>query len=612
MTFPTIPTVAAGRVLFTNQADTSGTRTFPSLSGLTKNSGDLLIAIITTYQDSTAAPIFSSWGGGFTEFSDQQTTAGSTMGIGCAYKFSTGSETGTFTVTQAATVTGHASMCLLSIPLAHASTIPEAGTIADGTTADSDPGSFNPTGWGTEDTLWIAVDANGMTNATSTWLGCGATAITNYTDAANSNTTDSSTVGQTEISVAFRQSAAASEDRGPNTEHDLSNARNSSLIIAVRPNLNVTITQSARFDNSNTFYTPKVSHVLAQSARFNNTNTFYTQKVSHRLPQSARFDNSNAFYTPTVTQGAAQLTQSARFDNSNAFYTHTVTPGAVTLTQSARFDNSNAFYSATVTQPSGSHPVGVITRLSLDGYGAKRTGSFSGKNGVSGQSLTQSSRFDNSNAFYSPTVTAGYTLSQSARFDNSNSFYTTTVSSSYSLTQSARFDNTNSFYTAVVTTGAVTLTQSARFDNLNAFYTPIVSQAGAQSLTQSARFDNSNTFYTHTVSQPVDVQLTGGHFGFDEKKRGKRWKKERELEEKRRSILREALYGLPVEAREQITVQPEVAIAEAAVSVVDYRVLLAEIEALAKSINELGIHRRDEQDNYDIAEITELIAMGAL
>lgn len=231
MAFPTIPTVAASRVLFTNQADTSGTRTFPSLSSLTKNSGDLLIAIIVTYQSSTN-PQFSSWGGSFTEFTDQGTS--STLGIGAAYKWSTGSETGTFTVTQAATVTGHASMCLLSIAGAHASTPPEAGTIANGTSAAADPGSFNPSGWDAEDTLWASIVGSGMTSGTGSWTATGTTAPANYTDRGDSNTTDSSTVGQTEIAVAFRQLNAASEDLGT-AGVDTSNARNSALVIAIRP-----------------------------------------------------------------------------------------------------------------------------------------------------------------------------------------------------------------------------------------------------------------------------------------------------------------------------------------------------------------------------------------
>lgn len=232
MAFPTIPTEADGRVLFTNQADASQTRTFPNLSSLTKNPGDLLLALIYTYQSNVGVR-FSSWGGGFSETSDQGTS--NLGGIGVAHKWSDGSEAGTFTVTQAATVTGHASMCLLSIPGAHASTLPEVGTIVHGTTAAADPGSLNPAGWDIEDTLWIAVDGNGMTSGTGSWTGIGAGTLTNYGNQANSNTTDNSTVGQTEIGVAFRQVAAASEDRGAVSTHDLSNARNSALLIAVRP-----------------------------------------------------------------------------------------------------------------------------------------------------------------------------------------------------------------------------------------------------------------------------------------------------------------------------------------------------------------------------------------
>jgi hypothetical protein len=235
MAFPTVPTTAGSRILFTNQADALGTRTFPSLTSLTKNSGDLLLAIIVSYQDAgVSGAVFSSWGGSFTETSDQMTTSGSTMAIGVAHKWSSGSETGTFTVTQASP-TGHASMCLMSIAGAHASTVPEVGTIANGTSAANDPGSFNPAGWDVEDTLWIAVDGNGMTSGTGSWTACGAGTLTNYSGQADSNTTDSSTIGQTEIVVSFRQVAAASEDRGAVSTHDLSNARNSGLIIAVRP-----------------------------------------------------------------------------------------------------------------------------------------------------------------------------------------------------------------------------------------------------------------------------------------------------------------------------------------------------------------------------------------
>lgn len=238
MAFPTIPTVGAGRVLSTN-IDGTGTRTFPDLSGLTKNSGDLLIAIIVAYQSSSGAgapggTVFSSWGASFTEFCDQMTTNSSTMAIGAAYKWSTGSESGTFTVAQAATIAGGASLILLSIPGVHASTPPEAGTIANGTTGAADPGSFDPAGWGTEDTLWISVVASGMTSATSTWTATGTTAPANFTDRVDTNRADDSTIGRVEGAVAFRQQNAASQDVGT-AGVDTSNARNSALVIAVRP-----------------------------------------------------------------------------------------------------------------------------------------------------------------------------------------------------------------------------------------------------------------------------------------------------------------------------------------------------------------------------------------
>lgn len=231
MTFPTIPTTGASRVLFTNAVGASATRTFPNLSSLTKNSGDLLIAIVAAYQSSaTANTVWSGWGGSFTEFGDFSTTT--TVAIGCAYKWSTGSETGTFTATQAATVTGGASMCLMSIPGAHQTTPPEAGSYASGTGA-ANPASFDPAGWAAEDTLWIAVNGNGETSATGSWTGVTA-APTNYGNFANAGTADTSTIGEIMIGVAFRQLNASAEDVGAFTG-DTSNARDASIVIAVRP-----------------------------------------------------------------------------------------------------------------------------------------------------------------------------------------------------------------------------------------------------------------------------------------------------------------------------------------------------------------------------------------
>jgi len=230
MAFPTIPTVAAGRVLSVLATAPSGTHTSPNLSSLTKNSGDLLIAIVIIYDGNSTNAEFSSWGGSFTEFVDQATTA--TMGIGAAYKWSTGSETGTFTVTSADASTNDSAFFLLSIPGAHATTPPEGGTIANGTTAAADPGSFDPAGWGAEDTLWIAVGGSGETGTGGTFTGI-ASGPASYSDYADSGIS-ADVVGGVEGAVAFRQLNAASEDVGVFSV-DLSNARNSALLLAVRP-----------------------------------------------------------------------------------------------------------------------------------------------------------------------------------------------------------------------------------------------------------------------------------------------------------------------------------------------------------------------------------------
>lgn len=232
MAFPTIPTVAAGRVLTTTQADANNPRTFPSLTGLTKNSGDLLIAIIVAYQ-SSASPAFSSWGGSFTEFHDSG--SGSTLAIGMAYKWSSGSETGTFTVTQGGTITGHAAMILLSIPGAHASTPPEAGGRADHTSSRADPSALDPSGWAAEDTLWIALGGVGENSTGGAWTGIAVNPSGTYTDYADTGVS-ADAVGAVEAAVRFRQLNASSEDVGADEFlPDLSNARNSAVVIAVRP-----------------------------------------------------------------------------------------------------------------------------------------------------------------------------------------------------------------------------------------------------------------------------------------------------------------------------------------------------------------------------------------
>ena len=240
MAFPTIPTVAAGRVLSALATSPSGTHTSPSLSSLTKNEGDLLIAIVLIYDGNSTNAEFSSWGGGFTEFGDFAGTA--TVSIGCAYKWSTGSETGTFTVTSADASTNDSAFFLLSIPGANATTPPEAGGYATGTTTACLSGALDPGGWGAEDTLWITAAAVGETGTGGTFTGIGTGIPTNYSDLVDTGIS-ADVVGGIEGAVAFRQLNASSEG-GTDADfaNDTSNARWGAITIAVRPPGDVTVT----------------------------------------------------------------------------------------------------------------------------------------------------------------------------------------------------------------------------------------------------------------------------------------------------------------------------------------------------------------------------------
>jgi hypothetical protein len=231
MAFPTIPTTGTSRIIATPRADTTSPRTFASTGGLTKVAGDLLIAIAICYQTSTGTnAAFSSWSDGFTEFHDSATST--TMAIGCAYKFSDGTENVNLTVAQATTITGHAALIIMSIEGVHPSTPPEAGGRVSSTNATmADATSLAPS-WGAEDTLWIAVGGDGETSGTGSYTAI-ASAPTNYTDLVESGITQD-VVGGVEGAVAFRQLNASSEDAGAWTA-DTSNARHAALLIAVRP-----------------------------------------------------------------------------------------------------------------------------------------------------------------------------------------------------------------------------------------------------------------------------------------------------------------------------------------------------------------------------------------
>ena len=214
MAFPTVPTTGNSTLAGLNQLNTTATLTGPNLGPLGKSPGDLLIAIAGEYQSSAGTgAAYTGWAGGgltWTEITDCTGTAVYRLGVAVA-RVVTGSETGTVTVTRSGTLVGDASMIVLVISGAHATTNPETTAVATGAnTAQADPAALSPS-WGAEDTLWIGVNGNGMTSATSTWTANNG-APTNYTDYFGTNPADTSTVGDFGLAVAFRQLNTATED----------------------------------------------------------------------------------------------------------------------------------------------------------------------------------------------------------------------------------------------------------------------------------------------------------------------------------------------------------------------------------------------------------------
>jgi len=98
---------------------------------------------------------------------------------------------------------------------------------------------------------------------------------------------------------------------------------------------------------------------------------------------------------------------------------------------------------------------------------------------------------------------------------------------------------------------------------------------------------------------PIEIPL-GGHFGFDEKKRGKQWDADRRAEGQRKLKLREALFGLPPAEREEITSAPIQAIEIAARDPIDYA-------AMMEKVRQLEFRIRLRRDDEEIAQLLEML-----
>ena len=92
--------------------------------------------------------------------------------------------------------------------------------------------------------------------------------------------------------------------------------------------------------------------------------------------------------------------------------------------------------------------------------------------------------------------------------------------------------------------------------------------------------------------------MLGGHFGFDE--RDEKWAKEKQLKNERRTKLKTALFGLPIDERKLITSKPFETINFAAQTPVNYDQLMQQINNISANIHAL-------EDELDIEYILEFI-----
>jgi hypothetical protein len=224
------------------------------------------------------------------------------------------------------------------------------------------------------------------------------------------------------------------------------------------------------FTVSNTFYAGSISQGGANqtltAGLFTATNTFNTHTTGASISLTAAlFTNGNTFYAGTLTRGAVNLTPSL-FTNSNTYYAASVSQGGTPQTLTAtRFDNSGAFYSATLSSSIG----------------------------------LSATRHDNASTFYAANigqVGAQQTLTASL-FTNSNQLFNGTISGLITLTASI-YNNAGSFYAASVTS-SITLA-AARYDNSNTFFSGSISQTGSSQSLVATIHGNTSTFYSHVVS----------------------------------------------------------------------------------------------------------------
>src|SRR3972149_4008656 len=151
---PAVPALAAP-VVASVTATTFGSDTTGHLVSMpaTVNAGDLLIVLFTNDGSATVTTP-----DGWTQLAS--TPNGSAVRLSVYYKKAAGTEGGT-TVDFVTSAAEQAAAQVYRITDWDGTTPPAISSAATGSSPSPDPASLNPTGWGVEDTLWLAVAGGG-------------------------------------------------------------------------------------------------------------------------------------------------------------------------------------------------------------------------------------------------------------------------------------------------------------------------------------------------------------------------------------------------------------------------------------------------------------------
>lgn len=214
------PTISDLLVQTFSTAATSHNVTMPA----TVDSGDLLLMLFTN--DIAAAGTTTTTPSGWTLVPATAGNSNNQVRVLIYAKVATGSEDGT-NVDVVTSVSEEAAVQTYRIKAGEWSgTLAgvEATAASNASTANPDPASLNPSGWGTENTLWIAYAGGSSFNSVTTYP-------TNFTGGVH--TQSNTGTGGASVSSAWQESASASIDPGTFTMNAANDS--SAFTIAIRP-----------------------------------------------------------------------------------------------------------------------------------------------------------------------------------------------------------------------------------------------------------------------------------------------------------------------------------------------------------------------------------------